>query len=130
MSNVKAQMSRALFDIWIFVIMVVYARAKNLPISPQKMRLVLDLIRGKSVAEARGALRFSPKKAARLVLKVLSSAVANAERNKELSEDRLSVSDVRADKAPTLKRWRPRARGRVDRILKRRTHLTIGVDIH
>jgi len=103
--------------------MVTYAKARNLPISPQKVRLVLDLIRGKSVSEARTILGFSSKKAARLTLKVLNSAVASAGHND------LKVVDVWANKAPTLKRWRPRARGRMDRILKRRTHLTIGVEI-
>ena len=106
--------------------MVIYARAKNLPISPQKMGLVLDLIRGKPVSEARSILEFSPKKGAKLALKVLSSAVASAERGGMSSGD-LRVAEARADKAPILKRWRPRARGRADRILKRRTHLTIGV---
>lgn len=107
--------------------MIVYARAKNLPISPQKMGLVLDLIRGKSVSEARRILEFSPKKGAKLALKTLNSAVANAENKEELSPSDLKVVEAQADKAPTLKRRRPRARGQVDRILKRRTHLTIGV---
>ena len=108
--------------------MVVYARAKNLPISPQKMGLVLDLVRGKSVVEAKGVLGLSPKKGARLVLKALNSAVANAEAGGEGASDHLKVVEARADRAPILKRWRPRARGRADRILKRRTHLTIGVE--
>jgi large subunit ribosomal protein L22 len=107
--------------------MVIYAKSKNLPISPQKMGLVLDLIRGKSVSEARRVLQFSKKKAGRLALKTLNSACANAQHNHEVGEDALCVVDARADKAPTLKRWRPRARGAADRILKRRTHLTIGV---
>lgn len=107
--------------------MVVYAKSKNLPISPQKVNLVLDLIRGKDVEEAQRILKFSKKKAARLIKKTLDSAVANAEHNHELSEDELKVVEARADKSPTLKRWRPRAKGQADRILKRRTHLTIGL---
>ncbi len=109
--------------------MVTYARSKNLPISPQKMGLVLDLIREKDVSEARKILKFSTKKAARLAQETLNSAVANARHNEGLKEDELKVVEARADKAPTLKRIRPRARGRADRILKRRTHLTIGVAI-
>jgi len=110
--------------------MIFYARAKNLPISPQKMGLVLDLIRGKSVTEARQVLKFTPKKGARLALSVLDAAIANAQdRAKDDAGlvEKLRVAEARADKAPILKRWRPRARGRVDRILKRRTHLTLGV---
>ncbi|MEA2020488.1 MAG: 50S ribosomal protein L22 [Patescibacteria group bacterium] len=107
--------------------MVVYARSKSLPISPQKMNLVLDLIRGKDIAEARKILTFSTKKAAGLAKKALNSAVADAKHNEGLREDELKIVEARADKAPTLKRIRPRARGRADRILKRRTHLTIGV---
>ncbi|MFW6143497.1 MAG: 50S ribosomal protein L22 [Patescibacteria group bacterium] len=109
--------------------MTIYANVNNLPISPQKMRLVLDLIRGKDVSEARRALEFSPKKAAGLALKALDSAIANAVENEGLSEEELKVVEARADKGPTLKRWRPRARGGVDQILKRRTNLTIGVDV-
>ena len=106
--------------------MVVYARAKNLPLSPQKMGLVLDLVRGKTVEEAQQALSNSPKKGARLLTKVLASAVANAAAGGGSGEN-LRVVDVRADKAPVFKRWRARARGRGDRIIKRRTHLTVGV---
>lgn len=108
--------------------MVVYAKAKNLPISPQKMNLVLELIRGKDIEEARRILDFTNKKAARLAKKALNSAVANAEHNHEKRVGELEVVEARADKSPTLKRWRPRAKGQADRILKRRTHLTIGVD--
>ena len=107
--------------------MVVYARAKNLPLSPQKVRLVLDLIRGKTAEEARQILSVSPKKGARLISKVLASAVANAAGSD--SWDNLRIVDTHADKAPVFKRWRARARGRGDRIIKRRTHLTVGVDL-
>jgi len=105
--------------------MIIYARARNLPLSPQKMGLVLDLVRGKTVEEAQQVLSDSPKKGARLIFKVLASAVANAAAGN--SGDKLRIVDARADKAPVFKRWRPRARGRGDRIIKRRTHLTIGV---
>jgi large subunit ribosomal protein L22 len=108
--------------------MIIYAKAKNLPISPQKMNLVLELIRNKDIEEAQRILDFTNKKAARLARKTLDSAVANAEHNHELRANELEVVEARADKAPTLKRWRPRAKGQADRILKRRTHLTIGVD--
>ena len=108
--------------------MVTYAKAKNLPISPQKMNLVLELIRNKDIEEAQRILDFTNKKAARLAKKTLSSAIANVEHNEDSSDKGLRVVEARADKAPTLKRWRPRAKGQADRILKRRTHLTIGVD--
>lgn len=106
---------------------VTYARSKNLAISSQKMGLVLDMIRGRLVAEARPILETSPKKGAALALKTLNSAVANATKVKGESADGLWVAEARADGAPMLKRWRPRARGQADRLLKRRTHLTIGV---
>jgi len=108
--------------------MVIYARAKDLPISPQKMGLVLDLIRGKPVSEVRRILEFSPKKGAKFVLETLNSAVANAKNKGEGAPRNLKVVEARADKARVLKRWQPRARGRVDRILKRRTHLIIGLN--
>ena len=109
--------------------MAFYARVKDLPISPQKMGLVLDLVRGRTVTEARRILESSPKKATRFVLKALSSAVAAAQGSGDTSESGIwRVVEARADKAAVLKRWRARARGRGDRIIKRRTNLTIGVD--
>jgi ribosomal protein L22 len=104
---------------------VVRARAKYVRSSARKARLVIDHIRGKSVEEARGVLRHTPRSIARDVEKLLESAVANAENNHELVGDDLMVKDAFADEGPTLKRWRPRARGRASRIRKRTSHLTV-----
>jgi large subunit ribosomal protein L22 len=94
-------------------------------VSPYKVREVLDLIRGKPVAEAAEILRFSQRDAATLVGKLLASAVANAENNDEQEADDLYVSACFADEGTTIKRWRPRARGRATRIRKRTSHVTI-----
>ena len=96
-------------------------------ISPQKCRLVADQIRGKSVAHALDVLKFSQKKAAHLVRKVLESAIANAENNNRADVDELRVSAVTINDAPTLARFRARAKGRGNRILKRNSHITIQV---
>jgi ribosomal protein L22 len=104
---------------------VVRARAKYVRSSARKARLVIDHIRGKSVAEARGVLRHTPRGIARDIEKLLASAVANAENNHELVGDDLVVKEAYADEGPTLKRWRPRARGRASRIRKRTSHLTL-----
>ncbi len=103
------------------------ARAKRLRLSPQKARLVVNQIRGKPVGEAINILTFSPKKAAKLVLKVLESAIANAEHNEGADVDRLTVSEVYVDEGPTLKRVRFRAKFNADRILKRTCHVTVVV---
>lgn len=108
--------------------MAVRAQAKYVRVSPRKAREVVDLIRGKSVAEARSVLFFANRNAARLVAKVLESAVANAEHNNGLSADELYVKDARVDEGPTLKRWRFRAMGRVNRIRKRTSHITVAVE--
>lgn len=100
---------------------------KNAKISPQKARLVADLIRGRSVELAIDQLRFSTKKAAAIVLKVLHSAIANAEHNYAADIDELRVQTIFVDQAPNLKRFHARARGRGDRILKRNCHITIVV---
>lgn len=105
----------------------VAAQLKYARISPQKARLVVDQIRGKSVESALELLQFSPKKAAELIYKVVSSAVANAEHNKGMDIDDLVVSEVYVDEAPTLKRNRARAKGRGTRILKRNSHITVKV---
>ena len=94
-------------------------------VSPYKVRVVLDLIRGLDVARAREVLRFSERDAAQLVGKLLDSAVANAAHNDELDEDELFVSACFADEGRTLKRWSPRARGRATRIRKRTCHITV-----
>jgi large subunit ribosomal protein L22 len=105
----------------------VRARAKWVHTSPRKARLVADLIRGRSVPEARTILAFSQRAAARDVEKVLSSAVANAESRPDLlwDGDDLLVAAAYVDEGPTLKRWRARARGRVARINKRTCHITV-----
>ena len=96
-------------------------------VSPQKCRLVADQIRGQSVAEALRILRFSPKKAAAIVVKVLESAIANAEHNHGADIDELRVSSVRVDGAPFYTRYRARAKGRGAQILKRNSHITVQV---
>jgi large subunit ribosomal protein L22 len=107
----------------------VRALAKNVRISARKARLVTDTIRGRSVPEARTILAFTQRHAAVEVEKVLSSAVANAESNPALhwNGDDLVIAAVFVDEGPTLKRFRPRARGRVGPILKRSCHITIQV---
>ena len=96
-------------------------------ISPQKARLVADQIRGKSVDQALELLTFSNKKAAELVKKVLESAIANAEHNEGADIDELKVSTIFVDEGMTMKRIRPRAKGRADRIFKRTCHITVKV---
>ena len=107
--------------------MQVNAKMSNAHISAQKCRLVVDQIRGKSVESAIDLLSFSNKKAAALVKKVLMSAISNAEHNEGADIDELKVSRCFVDEGPTMKRWRPRARGRADRILKRTCHITVSV---
>jgi large subunit ribosomal protein L22 len=108
----------------------VQAVAKFVRISPRKARLVADHIRGRSVPEARSILAFTPRAAAHEIDKVLRSAVANAESNPNLhwSGDDLYVKAVFIDEGPTIKRWRARARGRVNRIFKRTCHITVKLD--
>lgn len=105
----------------------VAAMHKGARISAQKARLVADQIRGKAVADALDLLSYSPKKAAVLVKKVLESAIANAEHNDGMDIDELKVSTVFVDEGMTMKRIRPRAKGRADRILKRSCHITVKV---
>ena len=107
--------------------MEVAARLKGARISAQKARLVADQVRGKPVEEALDLLEFSPKKAAHLVKKVLNSAIANAENNEGADVDELKVSSVYVDEGMTMRRLRPRAKGRADRILKRSCHITVKV---
>ncbi|HEY9582204.1 MAG TPA: 50S ribosomal protein L22, partial [Savagea sp.] len=94
---------------------------------PRKVRLVVDLIRGKQVGEAVAILRHTPKAASPVVEKVLKSAVANAEHNYDLDINSLVVSEVFVDEGPTLKRFRPRAQGRASAINKRTSHITLVV---
>jgi len=105
--------------------MRVRAQAKWVRTSARKARLVLDHIRGRSVPEARTILAFTQRAAATDIEKVLRSAVANAEANHGLDGDDLVVEAAFADEGPTLKRWKPRARGRVNRIRKRTCHVTL-----
>ena len=107
--------------------MQVSATAKRLRLSPQKARLVADQVRGMPVEEALNLLEFSPKKAAHIVKKVLDSAIANAENNEGADVDELKVSSIYVDEGMTMKRLRPRAKGRADRILKRSCHITVKV---
>ena len=107
--------------------MKVRAQAKYVRQSPYKVRLVLDLVRSMPVDDARTTLDFTNRRAAPTIRKVLESAVANAEHNFALDADELFISEAFADEGPTLKRWRPRARGRATRINKRTSHITIVV---
>jgi ribosomal protein L22 len=104
---------------------LVRAQAKYVRTSARKARLVCDHIRGKDVVEARAILAYTPRAAAKPWLKLLESAIANAEHNHELVGDDLRIAAVHADEGPTLKRYRPRAMGRATRIRKRTSHLTI-----
>ena len=103
------------------------AKHKFARLSPQKGRLVADQIRGQNVAQALEILAYSEKKAATLIKKVLESAIANAEHNEGADIDELRVSAIMVDAGPTMKRIKPRAKGRADRILKRTSHITVVV---
>ncbi|WP_413376882.1 50S ribosomal protein L22 [Alkalihalobacillus sp. 1P02AB] len=103
------------------------AVAKQIRIAPRKVRLVVDLIRGKQVGEAIAILRHTPKAASTVVEKLLNSAIANAEHNYEMEPNNLVISEVFVDEGVTLKRFRPRAQGRASRINKRTSHITLVV---
>jgi large subunit ribosomal protein L22 len=103
------------------------AIARYVRISPRKARLVLNLIRGKNVDEALAILKFTPKKASKIVEKVLKSAIANAENNHNMNRDNLYVAKAVADEGPTMKRVLPRAMGRADIMRRRTSHITIVV---
>lgn len=107
--------------------MEVRAVAKRLRIAPQKARLVADQVRGKPVGDALDILGFSNKKGAVLVRKVLESAIANAENNEGADVDELRISEIFVDESVTMKRIRPRAKGRADRVFKRTSHITVKV---
>ncbi|MBL6751195.1 MAG: 50S ribosomal protein L22 [Nevskia sp.] len=100
---------------------------KFVRLSPYKGRLLADLVRGKPVSEALDALKFSRQRAAGIIRKVLESAIANAENNDGADVDELKIAEIMVDEGPTMKRIRPRAKGRADRILKRTSHITIRV---
>ena len=108
--------------------MEVKATAKTLRIPPRKARIVIDLIRGKDVAEAAAILKFTPNAAADAIAKVLKSAVANAVNNHDMDEEKLYVKACYANEGVTLKRFMPRAKGSASAIHKRTSHITIVVD--
>ena len=103
------------------------AVAKYIRIAPRKIRVVMDLIRGKNIGEAFAILKYTPKVGADVIEKVLKSAVANAENNLELDRDSLYVSECYCGPGPTLKRFQPHAQGRAFSIMKRSTHITVVV---
>jgi large subunit ribosomal protein L22 len=104
------------------------ARARYVRLSPTKARRVIDLIRGLPAGDAQAVLQFAAQAASEPVGKVLDSAIANAENNKQLDPDTLWVSEAYVDEGPTLKRFRPRAQGRAYRIRKRTSHITVVVE--
>jgi len=108
--------------------MQVKAKIKNTGISPRKVRLILDMVRGKMVEDALNILKFTPTPTARVVAKVVKSAAANAENNYQLLTADLKIAHISADEAPTMKRFRARSRGRASPLLKRSSHITVIVD--
>jgi large subunit ribosomal protein L22 len=107
--------------------MDIMAKGKFLRISPQKVRLIADVVKGKPVEIGLNTLKFMPNKAAGLVEKILKSAVANADQNAKLNVDSLFIKNIIVDGGPTMKRFGARARGRGTRILKRSSHITVVV---
>ncbi len=103
------------------------AIAKYIRISPTKVRIVADLVRGKPVAEALAILRFTPKRASKVIEKVIYSAAANAENNFDMNRDALWVDRIYVDEGPVMKRFHPRQRGQAFPILKKSSHLTVVV---
>jgi large subunit ribosomal protein L22 len=106
---------------------IVRARARYVRIAPRKARVVADQIRGKDVTEALALLRFSPRGASEPVRKLVESAAANAENNNDLDPDEMRIAEISVDEGPTLRRFRPRARGRAARILKRTCHIQVAL---
>ncbi len=104
------------------------AVVKHVRISPNKVRQVVDLVRGKNCDEALAILKYTPKRAAEPVGKIVKSAKANAEHNFDLDGDSLYISKIYVDEGPTLKRFKPRAQGRADLIRKRTSHITVVVE--
>lgn len=104
------------------------AVARYIRISPRKVRLIMDEIRGRKIEEALNQLSFAPQKGAFILKKLINSAVASAEQNFEMDVDKLYIKQIFADEGPTLKRFRPRAMGRAARIRKRTSHLTVVLD--
>ena len=107
--------------------MEVKAVSRDTGISPRKMRLLVDMVKGKSVEEALNILKFAPTPNAEIVAKTIKSAAANAENNFQMTPTDLKIVKITADEARMLKRFRPRARGRANQILKRSSHITVVV---
>lgn len=105
--------------------MEVKAVAKDTGVSPRKVRPLIDMVRGKKVDEALTMLKFAPSPTAKVVAKAVKSAAANAENNFQMSPPELEIVGIFADEAPKLKRFRPRARGRIASIFKRSSHITV-----
>jgi large subunit ribosomal protein L22 len=108
--------------------MQVRAVARNVDVSPRKIRLVLDQLRGRSVTEVLARLRYMPSPHARVVAKLVRSAAANAENNYQIDPRYLRVTAAYAGDAPRIKRWRARARGRASPIVRRHSHVTVVVE--
>jgi large subunit ribosomal protein L22 len=108
--------------------MEVKAQARFLRISPRKARLAADAVRGKKVEDALNLLKFAPQRGAKVLNKVMRSALANAEQNPGIDVDTLYVKKTFVDPGPSLKRWTPRAMGRATKILKRTCHITVVLD--
>ncbi|MBU2488957.1 MAG: 50S ribosomal protein L22 [Proteobacteria bacterium] len=108
--------------------MQVQAKAKYMRISPSKVRKVAHVVKGRPVEAGMNMLRFMPQKAAEMVYKVVQSALANVEAQTSMNVDSLVIQNILVDQGPTLKRFRPRAQGRVGRILKRTSHITVVLD--
>ena len=108
--------------------MEIKAVAKNTGISSTKIRPLMDMVRGRGVEEALNMLNFSPSPLAKTVAKVVKSAAANAENNFQMTPSELKIVTIMADDAPSMKRFRPRAKGRGDRITKRSSHITVIVE--
>lgn len=106
---------------------VVYAITKNVGVSPKKVRPVMDIVRGQNVKQAKTTLTFNNTKSAKIILKTLNSAIANAKNNLDLKEENLYISDLRADEGVFRKTARIVAMGRVSSIIKRTTHITVGL---
>jgi large subunit ribosomal protein L22 len=104
------------------------AVAKHIRISPRKVRIVADIVRNRPVEQAINILTFTPKRAGRILLKVVKSAVANAEQRPDVDVDTLFVKTIHIDEGPTMKRFRARAQGRAYRINKRTSHITVVLD--
>ena len=105
--------------------MKVSARLRHLRIAPRKVRLVADIIRKQKAEDAQKTLNFTVKKAAKPILDLVNSAIANAKNNFQLDPKNLYVSEIKVDEGPKLKRWKPRARGQVGQIQKKTSHITL-----